>query len=80
MPWMHDYSFQCKVSDQTLRERGGGGGGLLYEKIGYDCQEIEIKTPQRRLIWAWLKHYLIPKRYNLIPEDIHTFQIDGTFS
>ena len=68
------------MQSQWPDPKGEGGGGLLYEKIGYDCQKIEIKTPQRRLIWAWLEHYLIPKRYDFIPEDIHTFQMDGTFS
>ena len=40
---------------------GGGGGTRYIKKVGMFVENFEI-DPKGRPIWAWLAHFLTPKR------------------
>ena len=44
-----------------LQPRDKPGGDSAYERGGMLVENFEL-NPKRRPIWAWSKHFLIPKR------------------
>ena len=50
----------------------GGGGGAHMKGVGMLVENFKL-NPLRRLIWAWPKHFLTPKRDHVKTQTIYIF-------
>ena len=57
----YHYKISIKIGIDKVMSRGGGGGTRYIKKVGMLVKNFEIE-PLRRPIWAWLAHFLTPKR------------------